>query len=105
MNILVFDVGTSSMRGILFTHEGKLLAEKQVLYNVSYLGKSWVEQEVSDWENALYDIMKTIAKEADEKQWKIDAITITSQRSSVIPVDKSIHPLCSAIMWQDKEDE
>lgn len=102
MNILVIDVGTSSMRGILFTHEGKLLAEKQILYNVSYLEKSWVEQEASDWENALYGIMKTVAKEAEKNQWEIDAITITSQRSSVIPVDQAIRPLCSAIMWQDK---
>lgn len=102
MNILVIDVGTSSMRGILFTHEGKLLAEKQTLYSVSYLENSWAEQEPSDWENALYGIMKTISGEAEENQWTIDAITITSQRSSVIPVDSSMHPLCNAIMWQDK---
>lgn len=102
MNILVIDVGTSSMRGILFTHEGKLLAEKQTLYNVSYLENSWVEQEASDWENALYGIIRVVAGIAEEKQWGIDAVTITSQRSSVIPVDQNIHPLCSAIMWQDK---
>lgn len=98
MNILVIDVGTSSMRGILFTHEGKLLAEKQIFYSVSYLENSWAEQEASDWENALYGIMKTVAGQAEENQWNIDAVTITSQRSSVIPVDQGIHPLCSAIM-------
>lgn len=102
MNILVIDVGTSSMRGILFSHEGKLLAEKQTLYSVSYLENSWVEQEASDWENALYGIIKTVAGVAEKKQWGIDAVTITSQRSSVIPVDQNIHPLCNAIMWQDK---
>lgn len=102
MNILVLDVGTSSMRGILFTHEGKLLAEKQVFYSVSYLENSWAEQEASDWENALYGIMKLIVAETEENHWKIDAVTITSQRSSVIPVDAAIHPLCNAIMWQDK---
>lgn len=102
MNILVIDVGTSSMRGILFTHTGQLLTEKQIFYSVSYLENSWAEQEASDWENALYEIIKTVAGEADKNQWNIDAVTITSQRSSVIPVDMSIHPLCSAIMWQDK---
>ena len=29
MNVLVIDVGTSSMRGILFDHQGKCLSEKQ----------------------------------------------------------------------------
>jgi xylulokinase/glycerol kinase len=102
MNILVIDVGTSSMRGILFTHEGKVLTQKQILYRVSYLENSWVEQDASDWENALYGIMKTISADAEKNQWSIDAITITSQRSSVIPVDQNLRPLCSAIMWQDK---
>lgn len=102
MNILVIDVGTSSMRGILFTQGGKVLTESQTLYRVLYMENSWVEQAASDWENALYNIMKEIVKTAEENKWNIDAITITSQRSSVIPVDQSIRPLCNAIMWQDK---
>jgi len=102
MNILVIDVGTSSMRGVLFTHKGELLAEKQVFYHVTYKENSWAEQEPSDWENALYGIVKESTEMAQEQNWDIDAITITSQRSSVIPVDDSIRPLCNAIMWQDK---
>lgn len=102
MNILVIDVGTSSMRGILFTHNGKLLADKQIFYSVSYSKDSWAEQEASDWENALYGIVKSVAANAEENKWHIDAVTITSQRSSVIPVDQNIQPLCNAIMWQDK---
>lgn len=102
MNILVIDVGTSSMRGILFTHDGKFLTEKQYLYSVTYMENSWVEQKPSDWENALYGILKEISAKAKENNWGIDAVTITSQRSSVIPVDRAIRPLCNAIMWQDK---
>lgn len=102
MNILVIDVGTSSMRGVLLTQEGTELAEKQYFYNVLYMENSWVEQNPSDWENALYDIMKGITGKANQQGWKIDAVTMTSQRSSVIPVDHSIRPLCNAIMWQDK---
>lgn len=102
MNILVLDVGTSSMRGILFTHDGKLLTEKQVFYHVTYKENSWAEQEPSDWENALYNIMKEVVGASEENQWGIDAITVTSQRSSVIPVDHDKNPLCNAIMWQDK---
>lgn len=33
MNVLVIDVGTSSMRGILFTEQGEVLTEKRnILY-------------------------------------------------------------------------
>ena len=92
MNILVIDVGTSSMRGILFT---------QQLYQVTYGEKGWVWQDASDWENALYGIIREITAETEEKGWRVDAIAITSQRSSVIPVDKEFKPLCPAVMWQD----
>lgn len=102
MNILVMDVGTSSMRGILFSYEGKMLSEKQVLYHAIYMENGWVEQNASDWKNALYRIVKETVEKAEENRWKIEAIVITSQRSSVIPMDKSFHPLRNAIMWQDK---
>lgn len=39
MNVLVIDVGTSSMRGILFDHHGKSLTQKQELYQATYIGK------------------------------------------------------------------
>ncbi len=104
MNILVFDVGTSSMRGILFTHEGKELAQRQYLYRATYLQNSRVEQDPSDWENSLHDIMTGIVDDAKENDWDIDAITLTSQRSAIIPVDSSIRPLSNAIMWQDKRN-
>ena len=101
MNILVIDVGTSSMRGILFSHEGTVLAKYQKIYKASYMKNGWVEQSPSDWENALYEIMRNISSSIENK-WNIDGIAITSQRSSIIPVDNEIHPLGNAIMWQDK---
>ena len=102
MNILVIDVGTSSMRGILFTQDGETLTQRQQLYQVTYGEKGWVWQDASDWENALYGIIREITAETEEKGWRVDAIAITSQRSSVIPVDREFKPLCPAIMWQDK---
>jgi len=102
MNILVIDTGTSSMRGILFTEHGLELISHQYFYNVSYLDNGWVEQNPADWRNALFHIVKNISKAALQNGWTIDALSLTSQRSSVIPVDSSITPLYNAIMWQDR---
>ena len=44
MNILVIDVGTSSMRGILFSHDGNELVEHQKTYKATYMKNGWVEQ-------------------------------------------------------------
>ena len=102
MNVLVIDVGTSSMRGILFDHQGKCLSEKQEFYQATYMENSWVEQNPADWENALYSVVSKTVTEIEGSGEKVDAISLTSQRSSVIPVDQNYHPLSNAIMWQDK---
>lgn len=90
------------MRGILFDKLENILSEKQELYCATYLENSWVEQDPADWENALYSIVKYTADNENKNVFTIDTILITSQRSSVIPMDKNLKPLSKAIMWQDK---
>lgn len=103
MNILVIDVGTSSMRGLLLSHTGELLTQEQRLYAPSYLENGYVEQNPEDWQKALLDILKNISEKAGES--KIEAISITSQRSSVIAMDRDMKPIGNAIMWQDKRTD
>lgn len=98
MNILVIDIGTSSMRGLLFHDSFQLLMSTQICYSPRYMNDTIVEQPVSDWQNALLSICRTISEEAHS----IDAISLTSQRSSVIPLSSDLKPLSDAIMWQDK---
>lgn len=105
MHILTVDVGTSSMRGIVFTREGRALFSGQRAYQPLYLQNGWVEQEPADWESALFALLSQAAEAAGAGGWGLDAIALTSQRSSIIPVDKDMRPLCNAIMWQDKRVE
>lgn len=105
MNILVVDVGTSSMRGVVFTQDGRELFCRQVVYRPLYLENGWVEQPPDDWESALYTVMAAAAEAAREGGWQLDGVALASQRSSVIPVDREMRPLCRAIMWQDKRVE
>ena len=67
-----------------------------------YMEDDGVEQSPSDWEEAMYGIFRSISAEAMAKHADIDAVSITAQRSSVIPVDRDMIPLHRAIMWQDK---
>ena len=43
MNFLILDVGTSSMRGILFRGNGEMLHTVQKTYQVITLDHGWVE--------------------------------------------------------------
>ena len=104
MNILVVDIGTSSMRGILFTQQGERLAAEQVKYEPIKYPDGRIEQSPESWTGSLETIAAIVAKKAREKHFSIDAVAVTSQRSAIIPVDASGQPLMDTIMWQDRRN-
>ncbi len=105
MGIAVLDIGTSSMRGILYHNEGKKLFTKQIGYTPIYQENGWVEQNPRDWRQAAECSMRACSEAANRMGETIQALSITAQRSSVIPVDERGQPLGNAIMWQDKRTE
>lgn len=102
MGILVLDVGTSSMRSILYDGAGKKMFTEQIEYSPDYLEHGWVEQSPKTWIHAMQTVLSAGADYANEYGNQIEALSVTSQRSSVIPIGADDKPLSSAIMWQDK---
>lgn len=102
MNFLILDVGTSSMRGILFGQNGEQLHTVQKEYQVITLENGWIEQNPLDFKDSMTEIVRETAEFAAGNGETVDAVALTSQRSSVIPVDKDGNHLYNALMWQDK---
>lgn len=105
MNILVIDVGTSSIRGILYDDRGKRLFCHQIPYQVRFIGSILAEQDASDWSDTIVEIAKETIQYCKKMTLSCDALALTSQRSSVIPVDRNGEALRPAIMWQDKRNQ
>ena len=61
MNTLIIDIGTSSMRGILFDRAGEKLAVHQVKYQPDKLPDGRIEQSPEDWTGSLTAIASKIA--------------------------------------------
>lgn len=101
-NILVVDIGTSSMRGIVYDQNANVLNSVQICYSPDYVTPERVEQNPLNWKNNLINIVKEQTEFCNQKNVKIAAVSVTSQRSSLIAVDDKGNPLCNAIMWQDK---
>ncbi len=99
MSILVLDIGTTSMRGILYEKDGTKLASARRDNHLIFMGQSLIEEDPTDWADNTIAIIWEICAKTDRHQ--IEAVAITSQRSSIIPVDRQGHPLLAAIMWQD----
>lgn len=105
MNILVIDVGTSSIRGVLYDLKGRQMFCHQIAYRVNFIDGIRAEQDASDWSDTIVEIGRETIQYCEKKGVSCDALALTSQRSSVIPVDREGHALCPAIMWQDKRNK
>jgi sugar (pentulose or hexulose) kinase len=103
--IITIDIGTTSMRAILFDAEGGQLALAREDNPPAYYADGRVEQAATTWEGILERILSACAGEARERGITVEGIALTSQRSSVIPVDREGAPLRPAIMWQDQRTE
>ena len=99
MSILVLDIGTTSMRGILYEKDGTPLYLARRESRLIFLGDALIEEDPSDFSTNAESIIREITENCDAQS--IEAIAMTSQRSSIIPVDHEGHPLHPAIMWQD----
>ncbi len=99
--IITVDIGTTSMRAILFDENGINRAVSQRENPPIYYSDGRVEQDARTWEGILAEVLSGCARAALSAHLKISALSLTAQRSSVIPVDREGRPLHPAVMWQD----
>ena len=99
--IAVVDVGTQSLRTILYTKDGEALYTAQDEYSPIFNGIE-VEQDPRDWKNALINTLSNASSFASKHDITIETITVTSQRASIIPISKQGKVLYNAITWQDR---
>lgn len=99
---MVIDVGTSSLKAMLYNKSGQMLYRATKEYHSEFGGNNYVEQNPLTWKEALTYTLKETSKFKKEKNIHLEAIAVTSQRASVIPVDDDGLPLYNAIMWQDR---
>ncbi len=100
--IISLDVGTSSMRTVVFDLEGRNLHQTSSEYHTIFPKPSYVEEDPETWRRAAVETLSGAAAYLKANKGEALAISITSQRASVIPMGKDGYPLSYAIMWQDK---
>jgi xylulokinase/glycerol kinase len=101
-HILVIDVGTSNLKAMLYDRCGKLLHRASQEYHSEFTANNHVEQSPSTWKSALLFSLKKTGEFLKATGIAVEAIAVTSQRASVIPVGRDGEPLQNALMWQDK---
>jgi len=102
-NLLAIDCGTQSVRAIIFDAQGNLLAKHRVPIEPYFSNAPGLaEQQPEVYWNALCLACQGLWKQNKIIKNSIAAVALTTQRSTVVNLDKNGKPLRSAIVWLDQ---
>jgi len=100
--ILCIDLGTTGCHSVIFNEKGQQVSKSYQEYKSIYLPCRWIDHDPKTWLQAAKKTVKETVKKIEYDKNCISVVAITSQRATVIPVDKKGNPLDNAILWQDK---
>jgi len=101
--ILTIDVGTQSIRAIIIDLKGKIVLYKKTLIEPYVSPKpGWAEQDPQYYWQKLCETCQALFKKAKNLKKSIRGISLTSQRCTLINLDKKGKPLRPAIVWPDQ---
>lgn len=101
--ILSLDCGTQSVRALLFDLQGQLVAKSKIQLQ-PYVSPhpDWAEQDPEYFWQQLCLACKKLWEIQPIQSGQLLGVSLTSQRNTVINVDKEGKPLRPAIVWLDK---
>jgi xylulokinase len=99
--VLALDLGTSGPKVGLLTMSGVVLATEFVPTQTFFLAGGGAEQDPAEWWSALTTACNRLLASTPAAVDSIVAVSVTSQWSVTVPVDKDGEPLHRAISWMD----
>lgn len=100
--LLSIDNGTQSLKALIFDLEGELVAKEQIIFEPYYSkNPGWAEQDPDVFWKSLCRACQGLWKQGEYKD-RIAGVSLTTQRSTVINVDKNGRPLRPAMIWLDQ---
>ena len=102
--VLAIDVGTQSVRALVFDGKGTLVDSVQVTYSEPYHSPhpEWAEQDADYYWEQLVMACGRLWSNGRVTSSEIAALALTTQRATVVITDEEGKPLRPAIVWLDQ---
>ncbi len=101
--LLAVDNGTQSLKALVFDPAGNLLAREAVpLPPCSSPQPGWAEQDPEDFWQALCTACQALWRRPEVDKARIAGMAVTTQRGTVVSVDRAGTPLRPAVLWLDQ---
>ncbi|HEX7950534.1 MAG TPA: FGGY-family carbohydrate kinase [Candidatus Limnocylindrales bacterium] len=101
--ILAIDVGTQSVRALVFDVAGVLVASARIPIQ-PYVSPQpgWAEQDPELYWTTVGDACRRVLGDPAVRRDAIAGVTITTQRQTIVVTDEAGNPLRPAIVWLDQ---
>lgn len=103
--ILGADVGTTAVKSVLFTLEGKQIASAGAEYPTNFIRAGWVSQNPHDWWDAFCTATQSVLSQVQDAPERIAGLAISSQAPTMLALDEQGAPLYPALIWMDRRAE
>ncbi len=100
--LLGADLGTSSLKVVLFGEDLRPVAEARLEYPTSYPGPGCAEQDPDQWLRAFVRGVRQVLEAARARPGDVAAMGIDGMSSLALPVDRQGIPLRPAMLWLDR---
>ena len=101
--ILAIDVGTQSVRALLFDPRGQLVAKSRVPLEPYFSPQpGWAEQHPEYYWTKLGEACQALWSTANVPKDALVGVALTTQRATIVNVDADGRPLRPAIIWLDQ---
>lgn len=99
--LLGLDIGTSGVKALLLSEEGKVINTCSDNYPLSTPNSGWAEQMPAEWWYAVVKVINKIIKDSNIKSENIVGISLSGQMHSSVFLDKNMEVIRPAILWSD----
>lgn len=96
------DIGTSSVKSMLISGDGKVAGTEQVGYNIIKETLSYAEQDMEELWQAARQTVAALVKRFPEEAGKIECISYSGQMHGLVMVDAEGNLIRNAIIWADQ---
>jgi len=102
MNYLLgLDIGTSGVKALLISLEGKIISSKTVSYPLTTPQSGWAEQSPSDWWEATVKVIRETVSNNSIDSSQIKGISLSGQMHSSVFLNEKMEVIRPAILWSD----
>ncbi len=106
MNLMLsLDLGTTSVKGGLFSDDGKILASELAEYKLLTPLPNEAELPAEVYWETTQKVIRSVIQKADVNPKQIAGLCVSSQGETMVPVDAEGKPLRNAIVWIDNRAE